>query len=229
MITLHEDKVYEMRIEIERIRKGIQNLLNFDSAKSPRAMATDLLASVDFLTGSLDNAKTKDDHVEVGSNYELSQQVINNTSGMSEAGLSARISVLLIKTLEDTLGRHPNIRKDIEAFHHKFNQRYEGKSRLLPDDLLEFRIKFIKEEFEEYLTAVKSKSPEGQVDALIDMTYVIAGTLYLMGVDFNEAWNEVQRSNMTKTPVPLGKGKMGFTVSKGQGFVPANFKKFFHE
>lgn len=43
------------------------------------------------------------------------------------------------------------------------------------------------------------------VDGLIDLIYVCSGMLHSMGVDPNAAWNEVQRSNMSKVDAATGR------------------------
>ena len=35
-------------------------------------------------------------------------------------------------------------------------------------------------------------------DALIDLTYVAMGTAYMMGLPWQDLWDEVQRANMSK-------------------------------
>ena len=60
------------------------------------------------------------------------------------------------------------------------------------------------------------------VDGLIDLIYVAAGMLHSMGINSNAAWNEVQRSNMSKVDKDSGKvikrddGK----VLKPEGYFP---------
>lgn len=43
------------------------------------------------------------------------------------------------------------------------------------------------------------------VDGLIDLIYVCSGMMHSMGVDPNAAWNEVQRSNMSKVDAASGR------------------------
>ena len=76
---------------------------------------------------------------------------------------------------------------------------------------LEFRMGFIKEEFDETLEAVLNGDPEEIVDGLIDLCVVAIGTLDAFGVDPYRAWNQVHSANMSKEvgvkpsrPNPLG-------------------------
>lgn len=132
---------------------------------------------------------------------------------------------------------------DIVSFHTKFKLDYSGGPRLLPDDVHDFRVIFIGEELEEYAGLPKGlltsflkeqlaargpqadslKVREDQLDALVDMVYVILGTAYLQGYNFAEAWRRVQRANMSKVRVErLEDSKRGskYDVVKPQGWKP---------
>ena len=50
-----------------------------------------------------------------------------------------------------------------------------------------------------------STTPEGDLDALIDIMGVTAGALHSMGVDAPGAWKEVMRSNFAKVDQRTGK------------------------
>lgn len=90
------------------------------------------------------------------------------------------------------------ITRDISDFHVKFGNDYSGKPRNLPDDLLNFRVRFLEEELTEYKHAAISEDLEGQLDALVDLVYVAIGTAYLQGFNFQEAWKRVHAANMRK-------------------------------
>lgn len=88
--------------------------------------------------------------------------------------------------------------RDISDFHIKYGLAYVGKPRNLPDDLADFRMKFLEEELTEYRAASLSEDLEGQLDALVDLVYVALGTAYLQGFNFREAWKRVHTANMQK-------------------------------
>lgn len=137
---------------------------------------------------------------------------------------------------------------DIEDFHRKFGIAYEGKPRMLPEDLLAFRLKFLREELVEY-SGVTADAQElidypeeshtfGMVecldkslDALVDLVYVALGTAHLHGFAFNEAWRRVHSANMRKVRAPsvdasraaTGRGH-AFDVIKPDGWVPPSHK-----
>lgn len=107
--------------------------------------------------------------------------------------------------------------EDVAAFHEKFNQGYDGKPRVLPRDLFDFRNKFHREEIDEYELEQEKLEDEldlktdadneaiieglnKQLDALVDSAYVILGTAYLQFgcARFNAAWRRVVDANMAK-------------------------------
>lgn len=107
--------------------------------------------------------------------------------------------------------------QDILEFHKKFELEYDGPPRQLPFDLQDHRDKFHAEELNEYGEAVSHGKillgvlPRGavddaeityqlekQLDALVDLTYVILGTAQFHGFDFPEAWRRVHAANMAK-------------------------------
>lgn len=60
--------------------------------------------------------------------------------------------------------------------------QYRGFSWFLENDLLQFRVKFLVEEFEEYEKASGVADRAEQLDALVDLAYVCLGTMYLMNL-----------------------------------------------
>ena len=105
--------------------------------------------------------------------------------------------------------------KDIELMHDKYGVKtWMEDHKNDPDKLrnyLEFRINFIKEEFDETEAALINMDAEEIVDGLIDLCVVAIGTLDAFGIDANDAWDEVLYANMRKNvgvkpsrPNPLG-------------------------
>ncbi len=128
--------------------------------------------------------------------------------------------------------------KDIEEFHKKFGLEYDGKPRLLTEQLADFREKFMTEELHEWgescdlnakhLIAGDDKVTselEKQLDALVDLVYVALGTAYLQGFApiFDEAWRRVQEKNMQKVRALReedSKRSSTFDVVKPEGWTP---------
>lgn len=117
---------------------------------------------------------------------------------------------------------------DIRAFHEKFKIDYRGKPRMLPQDLQDFRIKFMREEVDEYELALNtpgdiSKSLHDSLDALVDLVYVALGTSHMHGFNFAEAWRRVHLANMMKRrTLSASDSKRGSTydVVKPEGWQP---------
>ena len=64
---------------------------------------------------------------------------------------------------------------------------------------LAFRLECCQEELDETKNALDNQDPEEIVDGLIDLIVFAAGTLDLMKVDGNKAWQEVLKANLNKT------------------------------
>lgn len=130
-----------------------------------------------------------------------------------------------------TLG--PDFLGDIQAFHEKFGLEYKGPPRPLPDELHDFRHRFLKEEVNEYGDNWKLAimghidGLENQLDALVDLAYVLFGTAYLHGFPFAEAWRRVHAANMRKQrAATAADSKRGSTydVVKPPGWVPPSHR-----
>lgn len=128
---------------------------------------------------------------------------------------------------------------DITEFHAKYGLLYTGKPRRLPDELFHFREQFLGEEIDEwsdhgraleYAAEGKDRADytyhlEEQLDALVDLMYVLLGTAQLQGFlpIFAEAWRRVHEKNMQKVRAEkAGDSKRGttFDVVKPEGWEP---------
>jgi NTP pyrophosphatase (non-canonical NTP hydrolase) len=102
--------------------------------------------------------------------------------------------------------------QDIALMHSKYGvKQWVSDNPEKLEQLLHFRISFLKEEYEETFKAVEEKDPEEIVDGLIDLCVVAIGTLDAFGIDSEKAWNAVLKANMAKEvgvketrPNPLG-------------------------
>ncbi len=111
-------------------------------------------------------------------------------------------------------------------FHRKFGVPVRTTPQQLPKDEQEFRTGFMREELDEYERAVDDEDLTKQLDALVDLLYVIYGTLALHGFPADEAFELVHRANMQKqraTSTDESKEKTGrghaFDVVKPEGWV----------
>ena len=113
-------------------------------------------------------------------------------------------------------------------FNKAFEIPYLTTPGLSSDDLIELRIKLLTEEVQEYAEAARSGDLVEVLDALADIAYILAGTIINHGMQevYDEAFNEVHRSNMAK----LVNGKVirreDGKVMKPEGWQPPQLAKF---
>jgi len=84
----------------------------------------------------------------------------------------------------------------------------------------------IQEEFEEFISAIHAEDEVEQLDACMDMIWVILGYCYMKGYDVQGAWNEVARSNLAKIDSTTDKVKKreDGKVLKPEGWTPPSLK-----
>ena len=63
---------------------------------------------------------------------------------------------------------------------------------------LQFRLEFLQEELNETQLAYENADAEEVVDGLIDLIVIAVGTLDILDVDADKAWDEVHKANMAK-------------------------------
>ena len=93
---------------------------------------------------------------------------------------------------------------DMEDMHHKFgvHEWFEANkdNKDLMRKYLTFRMLMVNEEVQETMQAINNSDAEEVVDGVIDMCVFAIGTLDVMGVNANEAWDKVYKANMAKSP-----------------------------
>lgn len=125
------------------------------------------------------------------------------------------------------------------AFKHPVRDKPDATASAVPVELRDLRIELIREEFEELCEAALGRTvyvivaPQpsvsefrpgnvvGIADALADLVYVINGAALCYGIDLDEVFEEVHRSNMAKLgpdgkPIYREDGK----VLKPEGWEP---------
>jgi predicted HAD superfamily Cof-like phosphohydrolase len=78
---------------------------------------------------------------------------------------------------------------DVKLFQQKFGVPMPGTPSLLNDEAYNFRVGFLQEELNEFISSYHDKKYEDAIDALIDEIYVVAGTALMMGIP-EQSWNE---------------------------------------
>lgn len=92
----------------------------------------------------------------------------------------------------------------VREFQRRFNQGYSGPPRELPASVASLRKKLTLEESTELVLAIDRGELDEQLDALVDLLYVLVGTAVQLGVDqvLTEAFWRVHEANMKKVLVP---------------------------
>lgn len=86
----------------------------------------------------------------------------------------------------------------------------------------------IKEEYNEFLQAVKDEDDIEQLDACMDMIWVILGYCHMKKFNIQGAWKEVARSNLDKVDSETGKviRREDGKILKPEDWTPPNLKSF---
>ena len=88
----------------------------------------------------------------------------------------------------------------VEEFHKTFNAPVLETPQIPSKDRCNLRISLLQEELNELKQAIEDESIEEVADALADIQYVLSGAVleFGLGKKFNQIFEEVQRSNMSK-------------------------------
>jgi hypothetical protein len=110
---------------------------------------------------------------------------------------------------------------DVKNFIEACDQERNEDNAYLYQDL-------IKEEYTEFWDAEAVSDEVEQLDACMDMIWVILGYCYMKGWDVKGAWNEVARSNLAKINPETGKvtKREDGKVLKPEGWTPPNLTTF---
>ena len=108
-----------------------------------------------------------------------------------------------------------------------FGQEVKKKPGFSSDKINNLRISLIEEELNEFKDAVSKKDLKEVADALTDILYVTYGAGHALGINLDNCFEEVQKSNMSKLgddgePIYNEHGK----VMKGPKYFKPNLKKF---
>ena len=108
-----------------------------------------------------------------------------------------------------------------------FGQEVKKKPSLSTDKINNLRINLIEEELNEFKEAISKNDLKEAADALTDILYVTYGAGHAFGINLDNCFEEVQKSNMSKLG---GDGKPIYNefgkVMKGPKYFKPNLKKF---
>ncbi len=115
----------------------------------------------------------------------------------------------------------------VRLFMTTFGQEVKKKSGLSTDKINNLRINLIEEEVIELKDAINKRDIKEVADALTDILYVTYGAGHAFGINLDNCFEEVQKSNMSKLgedgkPIYNELGK----VMKGPKYFKPNLMKF---
>jgi len=86
----------------------------------------------------------------------------------------------------------------------------------------------IVEEYSEFIAARNAKDDAEQLDACMDMIWVILGFCHMKGYNVQGAWDEVLKTNMAKVDPKTGKVRRreDGKILKPEGWQPPDMSKF---
>lgn len=95
--------------------------------------------------------------------------------------------------------------KNVKAFHQQFGVPILDTPQFPSENRIKLRIDLLQEELDELKEACEQKELTGVLDAACDTLYVLCGALLEFGLQgvFEAAYEEVQRSNMSKSCASL--------------------------
>ena len=115
----------------------------------------------------------------------------------------------------------------VGLFMKTFGQEVKNRPSLSSEKINNLRISLIEEELKEFKDAIFNKDIKEVADALTDILYVTYGAGHAFGINLDDCFSEVQRSNMSKLgndgkPIYNEHGK----VMKGPNYFEPDLKKF---
>lgn len=119
----------------------------------------------------------------------------------------------------------------VGIFHEKFGLDnttcHPAGPREASPELLEFRIRFLREELQEFINAAQTNDHPKMFDALLDLAYVTFGTAHVLGYPWQAGWDLVQTANIQKErAVSAEQSVRGSTldVIKPPGWTPPDIQ-----
>ena len=115
----------------------------------------------------------------------------------------------------------------VKKFMQTFGQEIKENAEFPSERITKLRTDLIEEELSELRIAIKNKNIKEVADALTDILYVTYGAGHSFGINLDDCFNEVQKSNMSKLgsdgkPIYNESGK----VMKGPNYFKPDLSKF---
>ena len=117
--------------------------------------------------------------------------------------------------------------ESVKKFMKTFGQEVKEKAEFPSVKITSLRYELIREELQELKDAIEKNDIKEVADALTDILYVTYGAGHAFGINLDDCFSEVQRSNMSKLgndgkPIYNEHGK----VMKGPNYFEPDLKKF---
>ena len=115
----------------------------------------------------------------------------------------------------------------VKIFMDTYGQEVKSKAEFPNENIVNLRLNLIEEELQELQEAIKQEDLLEVADALTDILYVTYGAGHAFGIDLDNCFDDVQKSNMSKLgadekPIYNQSGK----VMKGPKYFKPNLKQF---
>jgi predicted HAD superfamily Cof-like phosphohydrolase len=126
---------------------------------------------------------------------------------------------------ENQQGQTISPEKAVLEFHKKYGHFIRERAGIPNQAIKDLRLRLILEECNEMVTALIRDDVTEIADGGADLVYVVVGTLISYGIPFDRIFQEVHRSNMTKTNSKAVEGeKYGTKTPKGTDYIPPDIK-----
>ena len=115
----------------------------------------------------------------------------------------------------------------VAEFHRTFQHPIQGNPGIPSPDRCELRVNLIAEELEELRQAIADHDMVEIADALCDIQYVLSGAVleFGLGEKFTALFEEVQRSNMSKSCKSLEEAEATVKFYQDQKNTPCYYKQ----
>ena len=115
----------------------------------------------------------------------------------------------------------------VKKFMDTYGQEVKYKAEFPNENTVKLRLNLIQEELQELQEAIKQEDLLEVADALTDILYVTYGAGHAFGINLDNCFDEVQKSNMSKLgadgkPIYNQSGK----VMKGPKYFKPDLKQF---
>jgi predicted HAD superfamily Cof-like phosphohydrolase len=115
----------------------------------------------------------------------------------------------------------------VKGFHNTFDAPVLETSQIPSEDRCRLRVSLLQEELDELKLAITKGDIVEVADALCDLQYVLSGAVleFGLGDKFEQLFNEVQRSNMSKACSSIQEALMTISHYKKRDGVESMYKR----